>query len=380
MKVQCPNCGSRFRFDDSKIKPEGSRVRCLSCSNIFTIHPPEPEPEPDFMASQFATDEDLGDFSQQNSSPSFPPPETSNQDSFSGGQMFSGNPSENYDLASPQESSGPISQEEMMSQFTPGSQLLDIENRTGLDMNAIDDQKLPVPDTGSSAFDLQMPMEDFQNPGEASSPSQPAYSEFAEEIASGSDPSMRVASHSQPPPPEDAPEPAGSIFGGDFAFEERGELTAATKDLRAMDDEALSKVGAKKTEPEKPKAQDDEEKGYDPQATHVAIPHAYRMLVEVEPEEEQKGSMELTLDEYRKQQERKQGVRKRFKVNPFVGTRISGSETEKKSKTIVTALKGLFIGMAVLGLITGFAMIGHGDQLLLRSYNPLGIFGAIFGF
>ena len=380
MKVQCPNCGSRFRFDDNKIKPEGSRVRCLSCSNIFTIHPAEPTPEPEFMASQFASNDDFNDFSQADSSPEFSYKESSNRGSFDGGQMFSGNPSENFDLASPQESSGPISQEEMMSQFTPGSQLLDIENRTGLDMNAIDDHKLPVPDTGSSAFDLQMPMDAFENPGKASSPSQPAYSEFAEEIASGSDFTIRVASQPQPPPPEDAPEPAGSIFGGDFAFEERAELTASTKDLRTMDDEALSKVSAKKPEPEKPQTQDDEEKGYDPHATHVTIPHAYRMLVEVEPEEEQKGSMELTLDEYRKQQERKQGVRKRFKINPFVGTRISGSETEKKSKTIITALKGVFIGMAVLGLITGIAMIGHGDQLLLHSYDPLGIFGAIFGF
>ncbi len=370
MKVQCPNCGSRFRFDENKIKPEGSRVRCLNCSNIFTIYPPGASEEPDFVSPAFGGNDDSPSFQSQESP-------YSQQSSYDSGQMFTGNASENYDLGSMLESSGSVNQEDMMSQFTPGSQLLDIENKTGLDMNAVEQHALGS-DSSGSAIDLPHPSQAYENPGEASSGSQPVYSEFAQELTNGSDPSYQISSTPEP----DAPEPAGSIFGGDFAFEERSELTAATQDLRAMDDKALAEAGVPKKKEEKPKEQPQEgdDDKYDPNASRVSIPHAYRMLVEIEPEEQKHSSMELTLEEYRKQQERKKGVVKRFKISPFVGTRISGSETEKKSKTIVTVLKGVFVGMAVLGLITGLAMIGHGDKLMLHSYDPFGIFGAIFGF
>lgn len=44
MIVQCQACQTRFRLADEKVKPEGTKVRCSKCKEIFTVTPPEPEP------------------------------------------------------------------------------------------------------------------------------------------------------------------------------------------------------------------------------------------------------------------------------------------------------------------------------------------------
>lgn len=41
MIIQCDQCERKFRVDDSKIKPPGSRVRCSKCGNVFFVEKKE---------------------------------------------------------------------------------------------------------------------------------------------------------------------------------------------------------------------------------------------------------------------------------------------------------------------------------------------------
>ncbi|AMV73038.1 hypothetical protein DBW_2727 [Desulfuromonas sp. DDH964] len=43
MVIECSACQTRFRLADDKIKPQGTKVRCSKCGEIFTVLPPEPE-------------------------------------------------------------------------------------------------------------------------------------------------------------------------------------------------------------------------------------------------------------------------------------------------------------------------------------------------
>ncbi len=48
MIVLCPHCKIKVMIDDTKIKPEGIKVRCAKCKNIFGVKkkvPPPPTPE-----------------------------------------------------------------------------------------------------------------------------------------------------------------------------------------------------------------------------------------------------------------------------------------------------------------------------------------------
>lgn len=51
MIIQCNQCERKFRVDDSKIKPPGSRVRCSKCGNVFFVEIKEQlktdQPDPD---------------------------------------------------------------------------------------------------------------------------------------------------------------------------------------------------------------------------------------------------------------------------------------------------------------------------------------------
>lgn len=44
MVIQCSHCQTRFKLADDKLKPEGTKVRCSKCREIFTVFPPEAEP------------------------------------------------------------------------------------------------------------------------------------------------------------------------------------------------------------------------------------------------------------------------------------------------------------------------------------------------
>jgi len=45
MIIQCENCETKFDLDPSRIKPEGSKVRCAVCKHVFVVSPlPEAPP------------------------------------------------------------------------------------------------------------------------------------------------------------------------------------------------------------------------------------------------------------------------------------------------------------------------------------------------
>jgi predicted Zn finger-like uncharacterized protein len=46
MVIQCPQCQTRFRLADEKIKQDGIRVRCSKCREIFSVRLPEAPPAP----------------------------------------------------------------------------------------------------------------------------------------------------------------------------------------------------------------------------------------------------------------------------------------------------------------------------------------------
>ena len=46
MIVKCANCGTKFRVKEEMVPPEGRKVKCSKCKNIFTIKPPETFNEP----------------------------------------------------------------------------------------------------------------------------------------------------------------------------------------------------------------------------------------------------------------------------------------------------------------------------------------------
>jgi len=41
MIIQCEKCRTKFNFDESLLKSDGSKVRCSVCHNIFVAYPPE---------------------------------------------------------------------------------------------------------------------------------------------------------------------------------------------------------------------------------------------------------------------------------------------------------------------------------------------------
>ncbi len=64
MVIQCPDCQTRFKLADEKIKPEGIKVRCSRCRHIFSVLPPAeaPEPAPEVPADEPAPREEEVDF------------------------------------------------------------------------------------------------------------------------------------------------------------------------------------------------------------------------------------------------------------------------------------------------------------------------------
>lgn len=45
MIIKCEQCGGKFRLDDSKVKPEGVKVRCSKCRHIFVVRKEAPVEE-----------------------------------------------------------------------------------------------------------------------------------------------------------------------------------------------------------------------------------------------------------------------------------------------------------------------------------------------
>lgn len=57
MIIQCPKCLAKFKLDDSKVKDEGTKVRCAKCKEVFVVTkeektPPPPPPQPEAPAEK----------------------------------------------------------------------------------------------------------------------------------------------------------------------------------------------------------------------------------------------------------------------------------------------------------------------------------------
>lgn len=42
MIVQCPNCDTKYRLDETLLGKDGEQVRCTRCSHVFRVNPPRP--------------------------------------------------------------------------------------------------------------------------------------------------------------------------------------------------------------------------------------------------------------------------------------------------------------------------------------------------
>jgi predicted Zn finger-like uncharacterized protein len=63
MIVQCEICQAKYNIDDSKITPQGVRVRCAKCKHIFSVKPiPPPPPPPPPPTPEPVGDDFLQDF------------------------------------------------------------------------------------------------------------------------------------------------------------------------------------------------------------------------------------------------------------------------------------------------------------------------------
>jgi len=40
MLIPCESCHSKFKFDNSLVKPNGTKVRCSKCQEVFRVYPP----------------------------------------------------------------------------------------------------------------------------------------------------------------------------------------------------------------------------------------------------------------------------------------------------------------------------------------------------
>ena len=59
MKIECDNCGTRYRVDARKIGVDGNRVRCIRCRHIFSIFPPGADGEQTLPTNQGSREPDF---------------------------------------------------------------------------------------------------------------------------------------------------------------------------------------------------------------------------------------------------------------------------------------------------------------------------------
>jgi len=45
MKIQCENCGKKYKFDEGKIKGQSVKLKCRACKNIMVVEKPTPQTE-----------------------------------------------------------------------------------------------------------------------------------------------------------------------------------------------------------------------------------------------------------------------------------------------------------------------------------------------
>ena len=65
MIITCKACNASFNLNESLLKPEGSKVRCSKCKEVFIAYPPVPQKEaekPDEIISDFEFEQETEDF------------------------------------------------------------------------------------------------------------------------------------------------------------------------------------------------------------------------------------------------------------------------------------------------------------------------------
>lgn len=60
MIIECDQCNTKFRLDDSRVSPNGVKVRCTKCHNVFIVTPPPP-PEEVVVEEVFGTGTPFGE-------------------------------------------------------------------------------------------------------------------------------------------------------------------------------------------------------------------------------------------------------------------------------------------------------------------------------
>lgn len=68
MRIDCPKCGTRYRIGGDKLRPEGTKLKCSRCGEVFRGSPNDAVPEQGetqkgeqfFSASSFSDLEDIG--------------------------------------------------------------------------------------------------------------------------------------------------------------------------------------------------------------------------------------------------------------------------------------------------------------------------------
>ena len=62
MIIQCEQCSTKFRLDDSRVTDKGVKVRCAKCRHVFTVtkEPVETEAQPDLDAMFSQSQPDFG--------------------------------------------------------------------------------------------------------------------------------------------------------------------------------------------------------------------------------------------------------------------------------------------------------------------------------
>lgn len=91
MIVQCSECSTRFKLDDSKVTESGIRVRCSKCKHVFTVRkesPPE-EADLDSFLSSLGGDETPASTPEPKPSPAAPSAPAAAQDSAPADDEFS---------------------------------------------------------------------------------------------------------------------------------------------------------------------------------------------------------------------------------------------------------------------------------------------------
>ncbi len=63
MIVECSHCQTKFNLPDDKVKPEGVKIRCTRCKNVFDVSPPKKTPPLDESFSA-GLDDDLSGFDE----------------------------------------------------------------------------------------------------------------------------------------------------------------------------------------------------------------------------------------------------------------------------------------------------------------------------